>query len=66
PKSLLSIIHGRNDEIIPFFDSEETYNKMVANGSTSVTFTPIETGGHVDSGIEFIEIAVLWFNSLNP
>jgi pimeloyl-ACP methyl ester carboxylesterase len=66
PKSLLSIIHGRNDEIIPFSDSEETYNKMVANGSTSVTFTPIETGGHVDSGIEFIEIAVLWFNSLNP
>ena len=66
PKSLLRIIHGRNDEIIPFSDSEETYNKMVSNGSTSVTFTPIETGGHVDSGIEFIEIAVLWFNSLNP
>lgn len=66
PKSLLSIIHGRNDEIIPFSDSEETYNKMRANGSTSVTLTPIDTGGHVDSGIKFIEIAVLWFNSLNP
>jgi pimeloyl-ACP methyl ester carboxylesterase len=64
PKSPLRIIHSTNDDRIPISDSEDTYNKMVANGSESVTFTPIATEGHVDSGIAFIEIILQWFNGM--
>jgi hypothetical protein len=65
PKTTLRIIHSINDDRIPISDSQETYNTMVANGSESVIFTPIETEGHINSGLEFIEIVLNWFNSLN-
>jgi hypothetical protein len=64
PKSRLRIIHSINDDRIPISDSQETYNKMVSNGSTSVTFTPIETSGHINSGIAFIEIVMQWFSDI--
>ena len=64
PKSQLRIIHSTNDDRIPISDSQETYNKMVSNGSTSVTFTPIETNGHINSGIAFIEIVLQWFSDI--
>jgi hypothetical protein len=64
PKSRLRIIHSINDDRIPLSDSQETYNKMVSNGSESVTFTVIETSGHVNSGIAFIEIILQWFNDI--
>ncbi|MBN2347474.1 MAG: alpha/beta fold hydrolase [Bacteroidales bacterium] len=65
PKTTLRIIHSVNDDRIPITDSEETYNTMVANGSVSVSFTPIETEGHINSGIEFVELVFNWFESLN-
>ncbi|MFO7656073.1 MAG: lipase family protein [Bacteroidales bacterium] len=65
PKSKLRIIHSTNDDRIPVSDSEDTYNNMVSNGSKSVTLTTIETSGHINSGISFIEIALQWFNNMN-
>ena len=65
PNSRLMIFHNTNDEKVPFSDSEETYNKMLSNGSQSVTFkVSNETGSHVDSGIEFMEIVYLWFDGM--
>jgi hypothetical protein len=64
PKSLLNIIHSVNDDRIPISNSQNTYNKMVLNGSTSVIFTPIDTNGHVESGITFVEKLIQWFSSL--
>lgn len=64
PKSRLRIIHSTNDDRIPVSDSEDTYNNMVSNGSKSVTLTTIETSGHINSGISFIEIALQWFNNM--
>jgi pimeloyl-ACP methyl ester carboxylesterase len=65
PESRLLIIHSLQDERIPISDSEETFNKMISNGSESVSFVTIDTKGHFDSGLAFIEIVLQWFNSLN-
>jgi pimeloyl-ACP methyl ester carboxylesterase len=65
PKSPLNLIHSTNDDRIPLSTSEETYNKMISNGSESVIFTPIEAAGHIDSGVSFVETALQWFTSLN-
>jgi hypothetical protein len=64
PKSPLRIIHSIHDDRIPIADSKDTYLKMVANGSESVTFTAIETTGHIESGITFVSIVLDWFSSL--
>jgi hypothetical protein len=64
PKSPLRIIHSIHDDRIPITDSEDTYLKMVANGSESVTFTAIETTGHIESGITFVSIVLDWFSKL--
>jgi pimeloyl-ACP methyl ester carboxylesterase len=63
PKSPLRIVHSLYDDRIPFTESEETYKIMVANGSTSVKLVPIMTEGHINSGGEFVEIVMKWFNS---
>lgn len=65
PSSNLRIIHSIYDERIPVFDSEETYRKMVAGGAENVSFTKLESEGHLNSGFEFINIVLLWFNELN-
>jgi len=64
PKSPLWIIHSIYDDRIPVTDSEDTYLKLVANGSESVTFTAIETSGHIESGITFVSIVLDWFDNL--
>lgn len=64
PESPLQIIHSINDDRIPLSDSEETYNKMVSNGAEHVTFITIETVGHVNAGITFVEVALEWFESI--
>lgn len=64
PTSTLRIIHSINDDRIPISDSEDMYNQMVSKGSDSVTFTKIETVGHIESGLAFIEIALQWFNTM--
>ena len=65
PNSLLMIFHNTHDEKVPFSDSEETFNKMLFNGSGSVIFEKsIKPGTHVDSGIEFMEIVYQWFETM--
>jgi len=64
PKGKLRIIHSINDDRLPIADSEETFNKMVARGAENVTFTAIETPGHVNAGVSFIEIVIAWFKEM--
>lgn len=64
PVAKLNLIHSMNDDRIPFKDSEDTYNKMIANGADSVVLTPIDDPGHVNAGIGFAEMAVKWFNNI--
>ncbi len=64
PESPLQIIHSINDDRIPLSDSEDTYNKMVSNGAAHVTFVTIETVGHVNAAITFVEVALDWFESI--
>jgi len=63
PKGKLIIIHSINDDIVPVSDSQQTYEKMVANGSKDVTLTIINTVGHVNSGFAFVDIVLQWFKN---
>lgn len=65
PLGPLNIIHSIGDETIPFSNSENTYNKMVANGSISVIFTSCDVVGHVASGAPFVEKALKWFSGFD-
>ena len=62
PKTPLRVIHSLNDDRIPMSDSEEMVKTMIANGAQYVRFTPITTEGHINSGLEFVELAFNWFN----
>jgi pimeloyl-ACP methyl ester carboxylesterase len=58
PEIPLTIIHSINDEKLPFSDSEDTYNKMVANGSTTVHLIATETEGHINAAMDFMEVVL--------
>ncbi|MBN2481697.1 MAG: hypothetical protein JXB19_08160 [Bacteroidales bacterium] len=64
PLGQLTIVHSVNDDRIPLFDSEETYNKMISNGSESVTLIPVETEGHINAAFSFVEIVLKLFETL--
>ncbi len=63
PKGRLMIYHSTKDEIIPFYDSQHTYDKMVSNGSTGVTLIATDEEGHVNAGIDFFKRVLLWIDS---
>lgn len=62
PKGELRIIHSLNDERIPVSDSQYTYEQMLNNGAENVSLTIIDTEGHINSGLEFIEMIIQWFD----
>jgi len=70
PKSKMNFIQCVNDEIIPFSESNNTYNKFKANGA-DVTLTPLtaETNttdifAHVNCGPAAYTQAVGWFDAI--
>ncbi|SFV62096.1 hypothetical protein MNB_SM-6-92 [hydrothermal vent metagenome] len=75
PRSKMNLIQCVDDEIIPFSESQNTYNKMKANGA-DVTLTPIPTillSQKVDAAHPFVHAncakeaygaAVLWFAAI--
>ena len=64
PQSPLLIIHSVNDDRIPVSDSRDAYEKMVENGSERVELITIDTVGHINAGLSFIEMAINWFDSM--
>jgi pimeloyl-ACP methyl ester carboxylesterase len=64
PKTPLKLIHSLNDDRIPYTDSENTFNAMVALGSTSVTYLPLESTDHFNSAFDFIDVVFKWFKEL--
>ena len=65
PTRLLRIYHSDADEVVPFSDSEETYNHMLGLGSTTVSFVPIQGKNHGQGSVPMIAAVIEWFNTLN-
>jgi hypothetical protein len=64
PLGKVNLIHSINDDRIPFKDSQDTYNKMILNGADSVYLTQVETVGHINAALDFIQQAFAWFNEI--
>lgn len=46
PKAPVRLFHGTADNFVPFFNSQNAYDAMRANGATQVELIPIEGGDH--------------------
>jgi alpha-beta hydrolase superfamily lysophospholipase len=60
----MKLYHGTKDEIIPYSNSETTLQNFKSAGSTNISLTPIEGGGHGSSFVPMLKSFVPWFNSL--
>ncbi|EAY31930.1 lipoprotein, putative [Microscilla marina ATCC 23134] len=49
PKAPIRMFHGTADDFVPFFNSQNAYDAMRANGATQVELIPIEGGNHFTS-----------------
>lgn len=49
PKANVKLIHGTADEYVPYFNSADAYDAMLAKGATKVTLDPVEGGTHGSS-----------------
>jgi pimeloyl-ACP methyl ester carboxylesterase len=49
PKAPVRLFHGTADNFVPFFNSQNAYDAMRANGATQVELVPIEGGDHFTS-----------------
>lgn len=61
----LRMYHGTSDGIVPYFDSEKTYNLFLDNGAPNVAFISIEGGNHSTSLIPMLESVLPWFEAFN-
>lgn len=65
PKSHLRLYHERDDEIIPFANSEETFETMLSQGAEHTAFFPYDDANSHSSGyLSMYKMAVPWFISL--
>lgn len=49
PRAPLALFHGTADDYVPFFNSQDAYNAMRAQGATQVELHPIQGGDHFTS-----------------
>lgn len=49
PKAAMRLFHGTADDFVPFFNSQNAYDAMQANGATQVELVPINGGNHFTS-----------------
>lgn len=61
--SPLLLVHGANDELIPKITSEQLYQDLLAEGSTSVTLQLIPGGNHTSAAAPSISYMLGWFNN---
>jgi len=65
PKGKLMLFHNRYDQLIPFSDTMETYQKMLFNGAQNVMLRDTsDVESHFDSATAFVIITSLWFDSM--
>ncbi|MBX9850637.1 MAG: hypothetical protein K2X86_02655, partial [Cytophagaceae bacterium] len=53
------------DEIIPYQNSQDTYNNFVDTGITDISLTPINGGTHGSSFMPMVKLVLPWFQELN-
>ncbi len=59
----IRMYHGTNDEIVPYEDSQETYNGFVSGGANNVEFITIPGGDHSSSIYDMARDAIIWFKA---
>jgi pimeloyl-ACP methyl ester carboxylesterase len=63
PQSPTRLYHGTADVIVPFANSEHTYQRMKAAGAPNLTLVPIKNGTHGSSLIPMLADLIPWMQS---
>ncbi|MBC7922264.1 MAG: alpha/beta fold hydrolase [Ferruginibacter sp.] len=63
PKAPVALFHGTADDYVPFFNSQDAYEAMLARGATQVQLRPIKGGNHFTSAAEYTLGAFLFFSA---
>ncbi len=64
PEAKLNLYHGTIDDVIPYQNTEITYQKMIENGAKQVQYFPIANADHHAAQIPMLELVKPWFDSL--
>ncbi|MTI29532.1 alpha/beta hydrolase family protein [Xanthovirga aplysinae] len=64
PNTPLMLLHSPADEIIPFENSQETYDRMISNGAGDLTLYTLNGDlSHAEADLPAAKVALQWFNS---
>lgn len=63
PRAPISLFHGTADDYVPFFNAQDAYNAMRANGATNVQLVPLEGRNHGSAVPDFILGVVAFLSS---
>jgi dienelactone hydrolase len=63
PKAPISLFHGTSDDYVPFFNSQDAYDAMRANGVTKVQLVRLEGRNHGSAVPDFIMGVVAFLSS---
>lgn len=67
PVAPVLLVHGTQDDFVPFYNSQSAYEAMQANGATQVQLKAIEGGNHFSSvGPYTLEMFVFFNSFLKP
>jgi len=66
PKAPMRMYHGTDDITVPFDNSQETFDKLLANGTSPQTleFIPIPGATHTTGLIPMVESVIPWFEAM--
>ncbi|RNI29293.1 hypothetical protein EFB08_07690 [Rufibacter latericius] len=64
PKSPTRLYHGTADTMVPFVNSQVTYDAMKAAGASDVKFIPVKGGTHFSSLEPMIKDLIPWFEGI--
>ena len=65
PLSPLRLYHGTMDDVIPYSNTEITYQKFIAKGCKNIKFLSIPNGNHQTSKAPMIDSVIKWFKEFN-
>jgi pimeloyl-ACP methyl ester carboxylesterase len=65
PTAPLALFHGTADDYVPFFNSQDAYDAMKAQGATQVTLRPIQGGNHFSSATTYTLGAYAFISQYN-
>ncbi|MDA3906373.1 MAG: hypothetical protein PF484_09885 [Bacteroidales bacterium] len=64
PKSPIRLYHSMEDEIVPYAISQNAFEVLSANSTSTVELIPSPTGTHVGAAVPIVLDALEWFESL--